>query len=206
MKKIVLILVSFTFTLAASAQINVATNGNVGVKTTTPASDFTVNGAVRIDALSTPAWGSAIRTYVNNQNACAYHLYNNVYSSDVFYVVGEGRVVCRLGLYQTSDISAKEDVKNIDSPLSLINSLHGVKFKYKEPNRKTTENDERIGLIAQDVEKVVPQAVTTLDDGSKAVSYTDLIGVVIEAMKEQQAQIEVLKKQVESLTSDSKKQ
>jgi hypothetical protein len=205
MKKLVSVIVFLTVTVALSAQINVASNGYVGIKTTTPSTEFNVNGAVRIDALSTPAWGSAIRSYVNNQYACAYHLYNNVYSQDVFYVIGEGRVVCRLGLYQTSDISAKEDIKNIDSPLSLINSLHGVKFKYKEPNRKTTNADERIGLIAQDVEKVVPQAVTTLEDGSKAVSYTDLIGVMIEAMKEQQAQIEALKKQVESLTPDTKK-
>jgi len=206
MKKLILSIALIVVVLGAFAQINVDTNGNVGIKTTTPSADFNVNGAVRIDALSTQAWGSAIRAYVNNQNACAYHLYNRAYSTDVFYVVGEGRVVCRLGLYQTSDISAKEDIKDIDSPLKLINSLHGVKFKYKEPNRKTTDDDERIGLIAQDVEKVVPQAVTTLEDGKKAVSYTDLIGVMIEAMKEQQVQIEALKKQIDSLTIGTKKQ
>jgi hypothetical protein len=205
MKKLVSIIVFSVFALAVSAQINVATNGNVGVKTTTPATDFTVNGATTINALSTPNWGSAIRTTVSNIDACAYHLYNNYYSSDVFYVVGEGRVMCRLGLYQGSDINLKEDIKEIESPLSLINSLHGVKYKYKDPSGKTSDKDERIGLIAQDVEKVVPQAVSTMNDGTMAISYSDLIGVIIEAMKEQQKQIETLQKQVADLTQKSDK-
>ena len=205
MKRLFFIVSILAISITGFSQINVATNGNVGIKTTTPANDFTVKGMVSIDAKSTPAGGSAIRTYVSNETANAYYLNNSAYNGDVFWVVGEGRVVCRLGLYQTSDINAKEDVKDIESPMALINNLHGVKYKYKEPNRATTEKDERIGLIAQEVEEVVPQAVTTLDDGTKAVSYTDLIGILIEAMKEQQTQIEDLKKQITQLEDASKK-
>lgn len=206
MKKNVLILVFFAFTLAASAQINVATNGNVGVKTTTPTTEFSVNGAVTVNAPLTANWGSAFKTTVSNQNACAYHLYNNYYGTDVFYVTGEGRAISRLGTFTISDGKMKEDVKEIESPLALINNLHGVKYKYKEPNGITSAKDERIGLIAQEVEKVLPQAVTTLNDGTMAISYTDLIGVLVEAMKEQQTQIEELQKQVSSLTSNTKKE
>jgi hypothetical protein len=206
MKRIVSIIVFSVFALAVSAQINVATNGNVGIKTPTPATEFSVNGAVTISATSTANWGSAIRTYVSNQNACAYHLYNSYYTGDVFYVVGDGTAVSRLGYFTISDIKMKEDVKEIESPLALINNLHGVKYKYKEPNGITSDKDERIGLIAQEVEKVIPQAVKELGDGTKAIAYSDLIGVLVEAMKEQQQQITTLQKQVADLTQKTDKQ
>jgi len=85
-----------------------------------------------------------------------------------------------------------------------------------QPNQALSENDEnnpgvsleiqkqiasesnrkRIGVLAQEVEAVIPEAVRTTPDGIKAVSYTELIGVLIEAVKEQQLQIEELKKGV----------
>jgi hypothetical protein len=62
-----------------------------------------------------------------------------------------------------------------------------------------------MGLIAQEVEQVVPEVVKEMNDGTKAIAYTDLIGVLVEAMKEQQQQIEKLQKQVSELTGKSDK-
>lgn len=204
MKKLVLFVIVSFFVVAVNAQINVLSNGNVGIKTTSAPEELTVQGQVQINATITPNWGSAIRAYVSNQDACAYHLYNNYYGQDVFWVNGQGKVWCRLGLFYGSDITMKEDVKDITNPIELIKQLHGVKYKYKEPEGKAKNNEERIGLIAQEVEKVIPQAVATMDDGTKAISYNDFIGLLIEAMKEQQAQIESMQQQIDKLTSKDK--
>ena len=191
----------FVCSFGAFAQIKVDGNGNVGIKTTgNLTSNLTVNGEVRILSTATPDWGSAFKTTVSNKDACAYHLYNNYSNEDVFYVIGEGKVWCKLGLYTGSDINMKQDITEIESPLKLITQLHGVKYKYKDDKElDKTKLEERIGLIAQEVEKVVPQAVSVMQDSSKAIAYTDLIGLLVEAIKEQQAQISALNAQITSI-------
>lgn len=200
MKKLVILFVLgfITLSFGAKAQITVDSNGNVGIKTTGAlTTNLTVNGEVRILSTSTPAFGSAIRTTVSDQNACAYHLYSNYYGQDVFFVHGTGYLWCKLGGYFGSDIKMKQDIKEIESPLKLITQLHGVKYKYKDDMElDKSKLDERMGLIAQEVEKVVPQVVKEMNDGTKAIAYTDLIGLLVEAVKEQQLQIEALKKQI----------
>jgi hypothetical protein len=200
MKKIVLMIVLgfLALSFSAKAQIKVDSSGNVGIKTTgTLSNTLTVNGDVRIISTSTPAWGSAIRATILDQNACAYHLYSNYYNQDVFFVHGTGYLWCKLGGYFGSDINMKQDIKDINSPLKLVTQLHGVTYKYKDDKElDKSKLDERMGLIAQEVEKVVPQVVKQMNDGTKAIAYTDLIGLLIEAMKEQQAQIDTLTKQI----------
>lgn len=66
---------------------------------------------------------------------------------------------------------------------------------------KITEEDKNlnhIGLLAQEVERVAPEVVRTSINGTKAIAYTELIALLIEGMKEQQAQIEELRKEVEA--------
>jgi hypothetical protein len=71
--------------------------------------------------------------------------------------------------------------------------LNGIEFDWKE-NQKPS-----IGVIAQEVEKVFPSLVKTAEN--KSVNYNGLVGVLIEAVKEQQKQIEELKDLVKNLTS-----
>ena len=85
----------------------------------------------------------------------------------------------------TSDISLKDNIQTIVNPLDKIIKLNGVTFNWKE-NQKPS-----IGVIAQELEKVLPELVTQGD--VKSVNYTGLIGVLIEAVKEQQKQIDELK-------------
>jgi len=62
---------------------------------------------------------------------------------------------------------------------------------------------KQMGVIAQEVEKVIPEVVRTRFDGLKAVSYTDMVGLLIEAMKEQQYEIEALRLEVASMKGES---
>jgi hypothetical protein len=67
-----------------------------------------------------------------------------------------------------------------------------------------TENSRKqMGVIAQEVEKVIPEVIRTRIDGLKAVSYSSMVGLLIEAMKEQQNEIEKLKLEIASIKGES---
>ena len=92
----------------------------------------------------------------------------------------------------TSDISYKKDVKTIKNPISKIQALRGVTFNWKK------DNTPAIGLIAQEVEKVLPEVVIG-EEGNKGVSYGALVAPLIEAVKAQQEQIDLLRERFELL-------
>jgi hypothetical protein len=77
----------------------------------------------------------------------------------------------------TSDALLKENITPVENALALINNLNGYTFDWKDRDRSS------IGVTAQDVEKVLPQLVTEIND-HKTVNYNGLIGVLIEAVKE----------------------
>ncbi len=90
-----------------------------------------------------------------------------------------------------SDESLKTDVGSMDDALSTVKSLEGVEFTWKDSGKRD------FGFIAQDVEKVLPNAVHTAGDGVQGVDYSRLTSVLVEAVKAQQAQIEKLIKKIE---------
>lgn len=86
-----------------------------------------------------------------------------------------------------SDERYKKDIKPIENALDKILSLKGITFNWDKSNTDMNLDDaNHIGLIAQEVEKVLPQAVTTGTDENmiKSVAYTDIVPVLIEAIKE----------------------
>ena len=93
----------------------------------------------------------------------------------------------------SSDKRLKENIKTIEGALDKINALRGVVFDWKEGS------DKGMGLIAQEVAEILPDVVTTDDNGYMGIKYTNIIGVLVEAIKDQQQQINILKKQIEIL-------
>jgi hypothetical protein len=87
----------------------------------------------------------------------------------------------------TSDIRMKENVATLSNSLDKVLMLRGVSFTWKsEPSMGT-----RIGMIAQEVEAIIPELVFTNDlDGYKGINYAEMSAVLVEAMKEQQKRIE----------------
>lgn len=88
-----------------------------------------------------------------------------------------------------SDARIKTNIKTYENALEKVLQLRGVTY-----NR--TDNDdhsEKIGVIAQEIEKIIPQVVSKQEDGLLTVSYGNIVGVLIEAIKEQQKEIEILK-------------
>jgi chaperonin cofactor prefoldin len=86
-----------------------------------------------------------------------------------------------------SDERVKENIKTIDNSLEKVNKLRGVEFN------KIGEDKKSIGVIAQEIEKVLPEVVKTDDEGMKSVAYGNVVGVLIEAVKELNKEVEELK-------------
>jgi hypothetical protein len=98
--------------------------------------------------------------------------------------------VIAVSFTSTSDINLKTNIKPIVSPISKLLELNGVTFDWKETKESS------IGVIAQEVERVFPELIKETNDNYKTVNYNGLVGVLIEAIKEQQNQIEELKSQI----------
>ena len=98
------------------------------------------------------------------------------------------------GFYYTSDLALKTNIKPLENSLAKILQLQGVSFNWKDSGELS------IGLIAQEVEKIFPELVSG-NEGSKTVDYGKLVPVLIEAIKEQQNEIEKLKLEIEALKS-----
>jgi hypothetical protein len=100
-----------------------------------------------------------------------------------------------------SDARYKKDVKPLTDALSDVLKIHGVKYNWRQsefPELNFTKGVQ-IGIIAQDLEKVLPELVYTSPNGYKSVSYEKLTPVLVEAIKEQQQQIESYKSQLQAL-------
>jgi hypothetical protein len=99
------------------------------------------------------------------------------------------------GFPQLSDLQFKQNITPIDSPLSKILQIEGLAFNWKTEEFKDREFPEgrHYGMIADDVEKVLPEVVKEGINGEKGIKYAEIVPVLIEAIKELQKQIDQLK-------------
>jgi hypothetical protein len=101
--------------------------------------------------------------------------------------VNGGTITANGTFNNTSDERLKENIQPIGGALSDVCKLQGVSFDWKDTGEST------YGFIAQQVEPILPELVATdEEDGIKSVNYVGLIGHLVEAIKEQQAQIDAL--------------
>jgi hypothetical protein len=101
--------------------------------------------------------------------------------------------------YTSSSLTLKDNVRTYENALDTVNRLRGVSFDWKDSGKPS------VGLIAEEVEKVVPEVVAYNNGAAAGVNYASLVGVLVEAVKEQQAQhkaeIDSLKAEVQDKNS-----
>ncbi len=114
---------------------------------------------------------------------------------------GEIRATNDVTAFYSSDVALKENITNIPDPIESLKKLNGVLFDWKKEyiDQRGGEDGyfvrkKDVGVIAQEVEKVLPEAVAERPDGIKAVKYDRLTCLLIEAVKKLSAQVEVLSK------------
>ncbi len=114
------------------------------------------------------------------------------YNLDVF---ANGNATLRGTLTQLSDASLKEQIIPLQESLQKIKRLNGYTYYWK----KKEDEDRQIGVLAHEVQKYFPELVKKTEDGNLSVNYSGLIPVVIEAVKEQQSQIEKQQQEIDEL-------
>lgn len=113
---------------------------------------------------------------------------------------GEIRATNEVTAYYSSDINLKENIVVIQNALEKVNQLRGVMFDWKDSIIEERGGEDGYfvrkhdtGVIAQEVETVLPEVVATREDGTKAVKYDKMIGLLIQAINELSNQVEQLK-------------
>ncbi len=104
------------------------------------------------------------------------------------------------GINETSDERLKKNFESIEGSLDKVLAMTGKYYDWRIsefPNLGLSEG-RQIGVIAQEMEKILPEVVTTGEDGFKAVEYGHIVPVLIEAIKEQHA---IINAQQSELTS-----
>jgi len=142
----------------------------------------------------------SIRAFSNDDETNPYvQPFGRVRPAITFYVNGlqkmyitENTIVAGVPTFGFSDLSLKTNIKTLPRALNKIMRIRGVSYNWTDTNQVQTT---QIGVIAQEVEKVYPELVTTVEtedpstNGKKAVNYTGLIAPLLEAVKAQQRMI-----------------
>ena len=183
-------------TLSTAAQPNITSVGTLtSIATTGPVTAPTVTANSFVGALTGAASQATTITLVatNTTDATHYPVFvdaatgneNPRTDTGLTYNPSSGTLAAT-DFNATSDVAFKEQITPIDNALDIVNKLAGKAFNWKHTGKKS------YGVIAQEVEQILPDVVTTNDNG-KAVNYNTLIALLIESNKE-------LNKKVDDLT------
>jgi hypothetical protein len=114
-------------------------------------------------------------------------------------IIGDFTATGDVVAYASSDKRLKDNITPIPNALDKVSAIGGYEFDWND-NQETYEGHD-VGVIAQEVEEVMPEVVTTREDGYKAVKYEKMVPLLIEAIKEQQKQIDELKSKLDGITN-----
>lgn len=149
--------------------------GNVGINTNTPTSTLDINGTIN-------AAGAA------NFSSTATFGGMGIFNADVYSTA----------FYYSSDQTLKKNIHTTKG-IETLEKLRGVEFEWKKDGKKD------IGVLAQEVEKVLPELVTTdTNSGLKSVKLSNIVGVLIEATKDLHKENQLLKKRISDLEKKTK--
>lgn len=211
------------FYTSSKDRLSIQTNGNIVVNPTNDATGgLTSGGALLFGGYSSgegiasirtagSSWQNGLTFYTNYEdrlfigNNGVSYFYGNVDAYN-YYMYSRGYVT-------TSDAKFKKDIQTITSPLEKIKQLRGVTYNFNNEKYPDMDfgNEKQYGFIAQEVEKVFPEMVKTgeysknpkdrnsVTEDYKGVEYQKMIPVLLEAIKEQQKEIELLQTKVASL-------
>ena len=116
------------------------------------------------------------------------------------HVTGDGLFTGNITAYYSSDITLKDNVRPIESAIFKVQQIRGVTFDWNEKSGKIEQKKGHdVGLIAQEVEKVLPEVIQIREDGIKAIAYEKVVPLLVEAIKEQQTLIEDLSNRIKLL-------
>ncbi|UOF01149.1 tail fiber domain-containing protein [Bdellovibrio reynosensis] len=185
-------------TVSAVEAMRIGADGKVGIGTAATNGNLEVSSSVAgytmIYNTNTSAGGQAWR-WLSSSTAAPLGANSMCFALGVCYfsLYSSGNATLAGTLTQSSDIRLKKDIQPILNALDAITKIQPVTYYWKD---KEKDQKKQIGLIAQDVEKVFPEAVNTDNQGYKSVAYQNLVAPIIEAIKELQQQFKGESKEV----------
>lgn len=195
----ILLIVSLGSVLfTVDAQIKYQSNGFLTFGNTSTYNDGTKNYDLTLRGnlwINGPISGHFLQIDTNPAATRIASHYNQV----VFYNTGTSTFnsIQVANVYNYSDALSKTNISNVSNGLSTILKLRPVTYDFINKDKSTHFNTggsgKEIGLLAQEVETVLPEIVLTDDEGKKLINYTALIPVLIESIQELKAEIEELK-------------
>jgi len=212
--------IDVTGTLRTTSTTNLATAGaNVGIGTITPtnklhiengtgAAKIYVNGTTGNASLEYRVSGTYVGAFGANLDDSYIFMYsggnlslkdgkvgigNTAPGQKLDITGGYGRVESGYSWLTNSDARYKKNITELQESLGKIMEIRGVRFDLAADEDVIDGQGRHIGFVAQELERVFPEMVLTGDDGYKAVAYDKIGPVLVEAIKEQQEQIEQLK-------------
>jgi hypothetical protein len=201
---------TLAFTSAGKETMRFSPADNILIGSTSDNGDrLQVTGNVNTNPMDiysnvTSGSGYSVINWLNDTNTKAWTVkYNSV---DKFYVYGNGQAYS-YGWNTMSDSNLKENIHGIQNALDKVLKLQGVTYNLKQSTSAVNSSgqllsrpsSEKMGLIAQAVERVVPDVVTTTSDGLKTVAYGNLVGLLIEAIKQEDDKVTRLQNQLDSV-------
>ncbi len=169
-------------------------NGAQQIVSGQAATTLTLSGAIHSDlkfqATTTPNNSWVIAGWGGNDGPLRFYHDNDLNAQ----MLPSGDMTVYGYVTDYSDKSLKKNILPLKNSLQKLVKLSGYSYNWIDPKKSS---DEQIGLIAQEVEAQFPQLVLTDSAGIKSVAYGHLVPVLIEAIKEQQLQIDELKKLLE---------
>jgi Chaperone of endosialidase len=106
-----------------------------------------------------------------------------------------GNLIAAGDITTNSDSRLKDNIEPITDALTIVNQITGVTYSLIDDDKKI----RHVGLIAQDVEAVMPEAVLENEDGIKSVAYGNLVGLLVEAIKELRAEVTELRGMIDGI-------
>ena len=125
---------------------------------------------------------------LDNVNAVGFFYLKQQAVTKFTFNIGSGEFIATGDINAQSDERVKQNVEDIDNALDKVTKLRGVYFE-----RIAQPGERKVGVIAQEVERVVPELVSTDEEGMKSVSYANMAGLLIEAVKELKEEVDDLK-------------
>jgi hypothetical protein len=168
---------------------DLATGTNPAARMPALTGDVTMAAGTTATSIAAAVVGTAELSATGTKNTTTFLRGDNTWATTL-----TGPMTAQM-FYHTSDERLKTNVQPISDPIAVIRALRGVRYDWKADNKPA------LGFIAQEVETIAPEAVTTGGDGMKAVEYDQIIAPLVEAVKAQQALIEAQDARIEKLES-----
>jgi hypothetical protein len=186
----------------------IRSSGNVGIGTSSPVSMLhikkdastlsgMIEGGIKLEnpGITLPATQGNANIFLGYYGGD--FLRFDINSNQIFVLSQAGNASLAGTLTENSDIDLKDEIKPLERSLDKLTRLQGVYYKWKDIENRGDK--QQLGLIAQDVEKVFPEAVSEDNTGTKGIAYSRLVAPLIEAVKELKIENDALKKKYADL-------